>query len=317
MTHPRAPRSLTRLAAAAATFLFVLLVAGPAIAAAPGGGTGPGGGGTGCSGVTCYADVWQYIHLSGNAVGPAGSSGVSVPMPPPPCYMEPMFSGPELYALYKEGSGLPGDPEAPFAQYKQGIIQHKNDTGGYWWERITNLGVGGTCGLRLLAWVVNGDPPPLPQVPAIDLADYAYDHMRLPDPALTFNPAARSYVSLPTYVWATLPWNPPVGTVTATLGAESATVTATPGKLTLTATGGARVYQAGCTTLGSTAPDPPPNAGPGTTPNCGVTFTAPGTGNMITGKLVWTAISAGHIFPPIDTATSRAVVVDEIESLNS
>jgi hypothetical protein len=310
------PRIRGRTAAALLTALLaVLLTAGPALAAAPGGNTGPGGGGgTGCSGVTCYADVWQYVHLSGNAASAAGGNGPQIALPPPPCYMEPMFSGPELYALWKQGSSLPGDPEAVFAQYVPQIKLYKDSTAGYWWERVTNLQNGGTCGLPLLAWVVNGAAPPLPAVPAIDLAEYAYDHMLLPAPALTFNPAVRSYVDLPTYVWAGLPFT--LGTVTATLGDESATVTAPAGDLRLAAGGEAQVYESGCTARGSTAPDPPPDAGPGTVPGCGVTFTAPSPDNMITGSIIWTPVSGARRFPLIQTASNRGVPVDEIQSLN-
>jgi hypothetical protein len=324
MTVPRAS-AFRMLAALAALLLTATLTAGPALAGgAPGGGTGPGvnpgGSVTGCSGVTCYAQVWRYITLSGNAASSAGGTGTPVQMPPPPCYMQPMFSGPELYQLWKAGRQSqvgPGQSAGfPFGSYLAAIKQHRNSGGGHWWERVINLHIGGACGLPLLAWVTNGAAPPLPAVPAVDLADYAYDHMRISPPQLKLNPVARSYVNLPTYVWATPPFQPPVATVTATLGNEHATVTAVPSTLKLTASGNARIYDSGCTVTGSTAADPPANAGPGTRPDCGVVFTAPGTGNMITGSLVWTATSGGRTFPPIRTGTSKAVTVDEIQSLN-
>jgi hypothetical protein len=315
----RTGRRVSRLfrvpAIVGAALLAVVLTAAPALASGPIGGTGPGGsggGGTGCSGVSCYADVWQYIHLSGNAASYWGGDGGAVQMPPPPCYMEPMFSGPELYALWKEGGA-----GFPFTQWLKQIKHNKNSNAGYWWQRVVNLQVDGTCGLPLLSWVTNGAQPPLPAVPEIDLAIYAYDHMMLPNPGLTFNPATRSYVSLPTYVWATLPWKPPVGTVTATLGDESATVTATPVSLKLGASGSADIYGSGCTTLGSTAPNPPQNAGPGTTPDCGVTFTAPGYDNSITGSIRWDVTSNYRGFPPITTTTTKAVTVFEIQSLDN
>jgi hypothetical protein len=321
-TGSPASRLLTRSVAAGAALLAVVLGAAPALAAGPGGSTGPGGslgggGGTGCSGVSCYADVWQYIRLSGDAASDAGGNGVPVQMPPPPCYMEPMFSGPQLYALWKAGSQLPGDPEFPFQPWVPQIRQHKDSNAGYWWERVTNLQIGGTCGLPLLAWVVNGAPPPLPAVPEVDLAVYAYDHMTLPNPGLTFNPVARSYVSLPTYVWAALPWKPPLGTVTATLGGESATVTATPGRLALGAGDSAQIYDSDCTTLGSTAPNPPQDAGPGTAPDCGVTFTAPGYDDSITGSIRWVVTSNYRDFPAITTTTTDPVTVFEIQSLDN
>lgn len=322
------PRALAArlLAALAAALLAATLTAGPALAGgAPGGGTGPGvnpgGSVAGCSGVACYADVWRYITLSGTqgAFSTGGGGGPQVQLPPPPCYMQPMFSGPELYQLWKAGRrGHVGPGQGagfPFGAYLPQIKQHRNSGGGEWWERVTNLGVGGTCGLPLLAWVTSGAVPPLPAVPAVDLADYAYDHMRLPSPRLTLNPATRSYVSLPTYVWDTLPFT--AAHVTATLGNESATVTATAGDLTLSAGGAqATVYQAGCTPRGSRSADPPANAGPGTTPDCGVTFNAPSAGGSITGMITWNATSEARAFPRILVRGTDRVPVDEIQSLN-
>lgn len=325
MTVPRAAgRGL--LAILGAVLLAAILAAGPALAGgAPGGGTGPGvnpgGSLTGCSGVACYADVWRYITLSGTpgAFSTGGGGGPQVQLPPPPCYMQPMFSGPQLYQLWKAGRHShvgPGQSAGfPFGSYLAAIKQHRNSGGGYWWERVTNLKVGGTCGLPLLAWVTKGAAPPLPVVPAVDLADYAYDHMRLPSPKLTLNPAVRSYVSLPTYVWDRLPFT--AAHVTATLGNESATVTAAAGNLTLAAGGAqATVYDTGCTPRGSRSADPPANAGPGTTPDCGVTFNAPSTGGSITGKISWTATSGARTFRPIVVRGGDQVPVDEIQSLN-
>lgn len=326
MIIPRASRRRV-LAAAATALLIPALTAAPALAGgAPGGGTGPvtspGGSGTGCSGVACYANVWRYITLSGTpgAFSPGGGSGPQVQLPPPPCYMEPMFSGPELYRLWKAGTQTkvgPGgqNPGFPFASYLPKIRQHKNDTGGSWWERVINLRAGGSCGLPLLAWVSNGAAPPLPTLPAVDLADYAYDHMTLPLPQLTLNPATRSYVRLPTYVWDTLAFTG--AHVTATLGNESATVAAAAGNLSLTAGGaGATVHDAGCTPRGSRSADPPANAGPGTAPDCGVTFTAPASSGTITGKISWTVTSGARTFRPILVRGTKQVPVDEIQSLN-
>jgi hypothetical protein len=312
----------TRPAAVCAGLLLAVLATASALASGPSGGTGPGGsigggggGGGGCSGVDCYANVWQYIYVTGNAADPAGGNAMPVPMPPPPCYMEPMFSGPELYALWKEerqGGGF------PFPVYIPYIKKYKDVTAGYWWQRVTNLGVGGTCGLPLLAWVLPGAKPPLPQVPEMDLAIYAYDHMRLPSPALTLNPPdGRGYVSLPSYVWDNLAFD--VGTVTAHLGQEHATVVARAGSLRLGVgqPGSAMVYDSGCTADGSTAPNPPKDAGPGTTPDCGVTFTAPGLGNSVTGTIRWKVTSDDGGFPAITTTGTQAVEVYEIQSLDN
>jgi hypothetical protein len=333
-TRPLVRRPRLLLPAAAAAGLAVsLLASAPALATGgPGGGTGPGGnmgsggGGTGCAGQGCYANVWQYVHLSGTpgAYTTGGSPGGQgqVALPPPPCYMEPLFSGPEMYQLWKQGQGERvgpngSNPEAgmPAAQIKA----HQNDLNGYWYSQVDNLGVGGACSLPELAWVPNGARPPLPNVPPIDLADYAYDHFNLPSPQLILNPAARSYVSLPTYVWARYGGQPTTELATATLGGESATVTATGGKLAVSASGGGTAYE-NCSATGSAARPvgtAPPNSGPGTTPDCGVVFHTSSSADTIGAKLTWTIASNYGGFPNITTTGAKAVSVAEIQNLNN
>jgi hypothetical protein len=72
MRHRPAVRLVGALAAAVVGLLASLLAAGPALAGSgPGGGAGPGGsygggGSTSCAGQSCYANVWQFVHLSGS-----------------------------------------------------------------------------------------------------------------------------------------------------------------------------------------------------------------------------------------------------------
>jgi hypothetical protein len=330
MRTRRPARLLALPAVASAGLLASMLAAAPALAAGsgPNGGSGPGsinvGGQTGCAGQSCYANVWQYIHLSGSTSsgGSAPAGQPQVAMPPPPCYMQPLFSGPEMYTLYTEGEGQKvgpngTNPEADYAKFAPEIKKEQNSTDGFWYSPvITDLNA--TCSLPLLAWVANGTPPPLPHVPAIDLADYAYDHFTLPDPALTLNPRGRSYVSLPTYVWDTLAGGD-VQHATAALGAESATVTATAGKLFLTVSGGGMTYN-NCTADGSAARPvgtAPTNAGPGTKPDCGVVFHAAGQNNTIGASITWGIASTYGGFKDIKTQYTQPVTVAEIQGLNT
>jgi hypothetical protein len=337
--RPRvAPRLLAALAVASSGLLASMLAAGPALAspAPPTVTTGPGGSGggsTSCAGLTCAANVWSYVQLSG-ATGagmvPSGQSYVS--LPPPPCYMEPMFSGPLFYSLWDQGShqrvGPNGiNPEQVYAPWVPQIKAHKADNSGYWYVRVTNTFVPGTCSLPMIAWVPNGTPPPLPHVPLADLANYAYDHMTLPSPVLTLNPRHRSIVSLPTYVWASLGggMNPLTAggnttlTATATLGNESATVSASAGGLSLgTSVPGSLVYS-NCGPTGSRSRPvgtAPPNAGPGTTPDCGVVFTTATTSGTVTGSLQWNITSNYGRYNPILVQGSAPVSVAEIQGLN-
>jgi hypothetical protein len=322
-------RRLFAAPAAAAGLLVTLLAAGPALAGGPAAGSGPGGSGgmTGCSGQSCYASLWQYIHLSGTPGAFTTGAGVTgrpyVAMPPPPCYMEPFFSGPQFYSLWKQGSGQavgPSgvNPEAPYQAWAAQIKAHRGSANGSWWTTVINLQVPGGCSLPLIAWVPAGAAPPLPQVPAVDLATYAYDHMTLPPPQLTVNPALRSYVSLPTYVWSTLR-NGATQQVTATLGAQSATVTANAGQLYLTTSVPGSSTYSPCPATGSKSPvgQPPANSGPGTKPDCGVVFAAATQAATISAKLSWGITSTNGGFPPIPVAASKTVSVAEIQGLNS
>jgi hypothetical protein len=329
MRHRVAARLLAALAAASSALLAALLPAVPALAGGPGpgGGSGPGGSGglTGCSGQSCYANIWQYIQLSGTpgayTTGGVAAGQAYVPMPPPPCYMQPLFSGPQFYQLWKQGNGQavgPSgvNPELAYAPWGPKIKGYRTNANGYWWTRVINLHVPGGCGLPLIAWVPNGTPPPLPQVPAVDLAIYAYNHMTLPSPQLTVNPVTRSYVSLPTYVWAALR-NGTTQQVTATLGAQSATVTAKAGQLSLAISGPGATYSP-CPATGSSSPvgHPPANSGPGTKPDCGVVFSAASPAATISAKLSWGITSTNGGFPAIPVAANMTVSVAEIQNLN-
>ncbi|HEY3951809.1 MAG TPA: hypothetical protein VGM53_00400 [Streptosporangiaceae bacterium] len=310
-------------AAVCAGLLASVLAAAPALAAGgPSMPSGPGGGTiSGCSGATCYAEVWSHITLSGNSVSPSGGGGSPVAMPPPPCYLQPEFSGPEMYQMWQQSKNQRVGPNGtdPWGDFPGGagaIKAHQNDTNGEWWGLVINLQVSGGCSIHpFIQWVRNGAPPPLPQVPQVDLADYAYNHMTIGPATLTFSPANRSIVNLPTYVWDHPPFNGHAF-VKATLGNESATVTARPSKLQLTDNGGGLVYDTGCTATGSTATDPPKNAGPGTTPDCGVVFSAPGA-NSITGTLDWKPTGGGRTFRDIQAISTKGVTVAEIQSLNN
>jgi hypothetical protein len=332
MRTRRPARLLLLPAAASAGLLACVLAAGPALASGgPSGGSGPGsissGGSTGCSGQSCYANVWNYVHMSGTpgsyTTGDNVGSQPQIQVPPPPCYMQPLFGGPEMYQLYTEGSGQrvgPNGqhPEAAYQPWAGQIKAHRNDASGYWYSPvITDLNA--TCSLPLLAWVANGTAPPLPHVPGIDLADYAYDHFTLPDPILTLSPARRSYVSLPTYVWDHLAGGD-VQHATAALGGESATVTATAGQLSIKVQPGTGTAYENCSAEGSAARPvgtAPANAGPGTKPDCGVVYRVAGQANTMTAYITWNITSTYGGFHPIRTTYTEQVTVAEIQGLNT
>src|SRR5205823_3472578 len=195
----------------------------------------------GCTGQSCWVSLEsRYITLSGDYTnGAAGFAPVTVPAPP--CWMTPLLSGPQMYAAYQQGLGQTVGPNGQSADgglgpFAQQIKAHKGSTDGYWYSPEMNATAAGfACGnkLPLLAWVPAGALPPAPPIPPATLAAYAYNHLRIPSPALVVNPAGQNYVSLPIYVWATRPGGarmPGSLTITASGGGNSVTLTALAGR---------------------------------------------------------------------------------------
>lgn len=344
-------RRTARLAAAVSSGLLTVtvltttglatagLTAGPALADAPG-----SSGGAGCTGQSCWVSMQsQYIHLSGDYTM-GGTSYGTVPVPPPPCWMTPLVSGPEMYQLYQQSLGQRVGPNgqnswAGYQQWVQQIIKNKNAPGMWYVPEMWGSSAGFACGakLPLLAWVPPGGTPPPPPIPPATLAAYAYDHLRVPSPAIVVNPAGRNYVSLPAYVWAVQGTgvnqpggggtNQPAGGamptrlwITASAGGNSVTLTATTQQLNLSVPGSpAKVYSP-CPPTGSKYPvgQPPRNSGPGTAPDCGVVFSAATTGTMINASLTYTINVTGVQigFNPITVTGGRMVSVAEIQNLN-
>jgi len=325
------------LAGIIATALPVLLLAGPASA----------GTGVGCNGPSCSVWLSSFIKLSGDYTSGTGSAQVPLNVPPPPCLWEPVgdtIAGAH-YILSQFPGAVPGLPYGVYESVQQARQQLKNGgPPGTWYELPVNYasgpaGVAACLKLPLYAWVPPGGVPPMPPIPPRILAAFAYNHMLIPQPTLTTNPARKGYVNLATYVWAN--WAGQAGTVTqranpngtysvtATLGAQSATVWAQPAPtgFTVHVGGPGTPYSAGCGIDGSKYPvgKAPAGAGPGQAPDCGALWRATTTGATITAavrfNVTWgTGILHGpgpNGLPPIQI-TSRPVTVPvaQIEGLN-
>jgi hypothetical protein len=328
MSHRRAARFAAITVAVSSGLLTALattMTASPARADAPG-----SGGGAGCTGQSCWVSMQsQYIHLSGDYTNGPTSYG-TVPVPPPPCWMTPLLSGPEMYQIYQQSRGQRVGPNGqdPWASYRpwiSQIIKNRNPPGTWYVPEMWGTSAGFACGakLPLLAWVPPGAAPPAPPIPPATLAAYAYDHLRVPSPALVVNPAGRNYVSLPTYVWATQPGGgamPRRLWIAASAGGNSVTLTATTRQLSIsTSDGTARLYSP-CPPTGSTYPvgQPPRNSGPGTAPDCGLTFSTSSTAATISASLTYTINVTGVQigFYPITVTGGKTVSVAEIQNLN-
>jgi hypothetical protein len=202
------------------------------------------------------------------------------------------------------------DPRLPF-QIGDSVTQAKgllkNPAPGTWYELPVNPAAGpagrAAClKLPLYAWVPPGTAPPMPPVPPRILAEYAFNHMQLPTPWITTSPnvGASSYVNLATFAWVGTRVGNRLGklhrvTTTASLRlfngqTESVTVTADPAvsganpqPVSIIVNGFGTAAE-NCGEQGSRYPvgQPPASSGPGVPPDCGVLWTTPTTGAIIT-----------------------------------
>jgi hypothetical protein len=283
------------------------------------------GTGVGCTGSNCTVSVWQFVHLSGSvSQGVTRSNPINVP--PPPCLWNPIgdaVTGSQ-YIITQFGEAQPGSLFDVYQSVQQAKKLLKNPVPGTWYILPVNpaAGPGGAaeCAkLPLFAWVIPGGTPPMPNVPAVDLAEYAFNHMVVPQPTLITSPAAKGWVNLATYVWTNTPRQV---SATATLGNESVTVTARPTVTTISANpGSAGTPSDNCGLRGSAARPigTAPSTGAGKAPDCGVLWLAPATSASITARVKWVVTwGGGHLLPAIrEAGTSQPFPVAEVQSINN
>ena len=299
------------------------------------------GSGLGCAGNDCSILLSKLITLTGDAGTGAGLVPISVA--PPPCLWEPIgdaVSG-SHYILQQFPNPAPDTPfgvPASVSQAKK-LLKTTPVPAGTWYMLPINPAAGpageqACLQLPLFFFAVPGQPLPAPPIPPRTLAEFAYNHMLIPRPALTLNPAARGYVNLGTYVWGSWAASPTTGRmnaykITATLGSQTVTVWAQASGFAVNVTGPGTPYSADCGPTGSHYPlgRAPAGAGPGVAPDCGVLWRAPTTGAALTATVRW-AVSWGvgnldgpgnNALPPIlvtGPAPPFRVPVGEIQSVN-
>lgn len=305
--------------AAAAILPAMVLVASPAGADT----------GVSCQSASCSVSLSQFIQLKGSYTNGTGSASVPINVPPPPCLWEPM--GDTLSGAHQivDQNPNPTSELGVAASVQQAKKQLKQGgPPGTWYLLPVNpaaspAGQAECWRLPLYAWEAPGQVPPAPPVPPKTLAAYAYNHMLIPAPDLTLSPAKRGYVNLATYLW--LNWaNHPNGTyhVTATLGNQSATVSAQATKVSVDSPADGMAYSS-CGPDGSKYPvgKAPSNAGPGQPPDCGVLWNKSTTGTQVTATVTfdvtWTGGGQGGTLNPITITSNPAnVSVAEIQNLN-
>lgn len=296
----------------------------------------------GCSGNTCSVSLSSLITLKGD-VGHGALHG-QLPVAPPPCLWQPIGDTTTGSAaiIQQFGSAAPGTPFGVYQSVQQArtLLKDKPVPPGTWWQLPVNPAAPKAAQklcftLPLFDFTTPGQVPPAPPVPPRTLADYAYNHMEIPAPSLTVNPADRGYVNLATYVWGrTLPVSATTGRpgayeVTATLGGETVSVwarLAAKGAFSVGANGPGTPYSA-CGPNGSRfrVGHAPASSGAGTPPDCGVLWQAPVAAASVSATVTWSVTwGAGvlngpgpNALPPIQmTGRTPPFPVAEIQSIN-
>jgi enoyl reductase len=311
----------------AAGFLASLSATVPASA-----GSGPASGsssGGSCVGSACSVGIEQFITYKGSpgAVAQSGTGHAPIDVQPPPCQWIPVGD-----ATTGSQYVIQNSVDSPVFQQDQTLKQAKdllqNPAPGQWYYLPINPAAGAAGAqaclqLPLYAWVPPGQVPPMPPVPGKTLAQFAFNHLRVPKPQLTTNPVGKGFVNLGTYVWLTRGGGSNPRTITAALGNQSATLTATPSKLRISANGPGTIGN-NCGATGSAAPvgQPPASAGAGTVPDCGVLWRAPTGAATITATVVWriswtaTDGTGGRLQAIRRSGTAGPFPVREIQSVN-
>lgn len=294
----------------------------------------------GCSGNDCSVLLSKLITLSGD-VGP-GTGYTPVSVAPPPCLWEPIgdATAGSSYIIHFLGGKTPSKhslfgTRASFIQAKKLL---KNPQPGTWYELPVNPAAPQAdqqkCQqLPLFYFLHPGSDLPGPQIPAKTIAEYAYNHMRIPSPRIATNPAGKAYVNLGTYVWARWPQSRfthkhDAYEVVARLGSQVVSVWAQASSLQVDANGPGTVSR-NCIPTGSRVRPvghAPASAGAGVAPDCGVLWRGPDAQASVSVTATWhvswgTGILHGpgpnHFQQPITmTGQPKHLRVTEIQSIN-
>jgi enoyl reductase len=290
----------------------------------------------GCQGNTCTVGIDRIANIIITQDGvriPLNLSNVNVTVPA--CWMAPNYSQAQMLAVLagleqavKGGGGSPAELSS-IAQYIQEVRANTSSNGSWWTPEYLNTPGGIACLANLppWVWVPAGQVAPAADDPLtpLELAELAEAALRVPKLVLKLNPAGKTYVNLPTFLWT---GNPALITVTATVpGYLSETVTATPGTPQIDPGTTSATPYTNCGPNGSHYSAGSPEvtgAGPGSQPDCGAVYQAPSTAAplgftmqvTIPWIVTWTGNGPLAGVPPVQVATIQ-VRVDEIQSLNN
>jgi hypothetical protein len=251
---------------------------------------------------------------------------------PPPCWYSEGRSGAEMYADSTDPYyyGLAHHTGEDHDEWFPPIVADHKDDDGHWYSWQCDSGNfdgsiqdffkyvdAWTAQNDDLVWVPAGQAPPQPPVPPEILMGIARQVMddAVQMPVVNFNPAARGFVRLETWMWFdAAAWQPI--SVTAAGGGNSVTVTATPGRVGVSGVPAGSDVKTGCAGGGRAY------AAGGAT-DCSITFgqasgTQPGGQWHFQVGLTWdvTAVGAPLQGPPtITRAEDEALTVLESQAV--
>ncbi|MFF2260006.1 hypothetical protein [Streptomyces albidoflavus] len=195
-----------------------------------GGSTGGSGGGDSQEvGAQVQNSTIKISQIKGGGGGKKGNlAPIDVDWEPPACWYEPVYTPEQLKKAVEDDSisavGLhefwpqssfqehydEGKPRDNFDLYEdeastaEGYKNYNVGKGGYFWRGVApddSHPDSWNCG-RLMFWMPDNQVPQIPNAPTPQmLAEYAYEHVKVPDTEVEVRPQARSTVNLPTWVW--------------------------------------------------------------------------------------------------------------------
>jgi hypothetical protein len=170
-------------------------------------------------------------------------------------------------------------------------------------------------------FIPNGQPAPgaAPLPSPAQLAQMAYNQLRLPTPTIAANPPGEQLVNLPTWMWLSRGWGPV--SATAAVPGVSVTAVATPTSVSWSMGDGSTV-----TCTGAGAPFQPGTDPKASSPDCGHTYRTSSASQAsqvfpvaatVHWTVTWAGAGQGGAFPGMTTTGNAAFRVAEAQALNT
>lgn len=201
------------------------------------------------------------------------------------------------------------------------FAQQEEDQPGAWYDYVCT-GEGIRDGLyRLPVFIPDSQAPRggAPSLSPADVAQLAYNQLRLPSPRIRTNPVDRHLVNLPSWLWLDRSGWEPVS-ATASVPGVSVTATATPESVVWRMGDGSTVACDGPGTPYPAGIDPEASS-----PDCGHTYRRSSLGEpndqfrvlvTMTWTVHWSGTGRRGTFPGLTTTEETAVVVAESQAVN-